>query len=527
MLVVVSLAAGLVASSSLASAASLAPFLHGGDQGANYLPINGSYIVAFKPHSDLSGVAAASYGSQLSSHITWLKNTLANANSLLPCNGPSCNRISHVYGLTDSESRFAHAKTSHVESFKFKGYSGRFDDAMLASIRKRPEVAYVELDQTMRTATPLPAAASARVLTEPRVTGAKLAGKSATQENAPWGISRISQRERLSGDTYTYKYSSYAGAGVTAYVIDTGVYVEHEEFEGRARWGASIPAEDPTLVDGNGHGTHCAGTIGGASYGVAKAVEIVGVKVLTSQGYGSLSDVIKGIEFAVTDHTSRVAAAKGKKIRSVANMSLGGGRSVAMDEASNAAVDAGVHLAVAAGNDNWNACYSSPASAAKPITVGATNVNDGMAWFSNYGSCVNIFAPGVDILSTWIGGPTSVAYLSGTSMATPHVCGSLALYLSRPKYSSYADSPQALQAHIVEDIAEKDSITGIPQWYGGDNRFLHTSPPADGESEEEDDDDVAFVERVEAAGEAVVVAGAKGQWTFRSPKAVKSGKVKA
>ena len=247
-------------------------------------------------------------------------------------------------------------------------------------------------------------------------------------KGAPWGLARISHRDPLSlGSFDQYLYDSNGGTGVTSYVIDTGVNVHHEQFEGRAKWGKTIPQGDED-EDGNGHGTHCAGTIGSNAYGVAKNAEIVAVKVLRSNGSGSMSDVIKGVEFAVKSHQDSVK--KGKNSFSTANMSLGGGKSPALDLAVNAAVKAGLHFAVAAGNENQDACNISPASAENAITVGASTISDARAYFSNYGKCVDIFAPGLNILSTYIGSDAATAYLSGTSMASPHIAGLLTYYLS-------------------------------------------------------------------------------------------------
>lgn len=179
---------------------------------------------------------------------------------------------------------------------------------------------------------------------------------------------------------------------MTAYVIDTGTNVDHVDFEGRASWGKTIPQGDAD-EDGNGHGTHCSGTIAGKKFGVAKKAHVKAVKVLRSNGSGSMSDVVKGVEWAATDHAESVAAAKkGKKKGykgSVANMSLGGGKSPTLDLAVNAAVDAGIHFAVAAGNDNANSCNYSPAAAQKAVTVGASTLGDERAYFSNYGKVSN------------------------------------------------------------------------------------------------------------------------------------------
>lgn len=243
------------------------------------------------------------------------------------------------------------------------------------------------------------------------------------QKGAPWGLTRISHRH-VSNDL-NYLYDNEGGKGVDAYVIDTGIKTDHEEFEGRAEWGAAIAI--PKLeMDTNGHGTHCAGIIGSKTYGVAKRVNLYAVGVMNMFGMGSTSDIIKGIEFVVLQHNTKVGK-RGFK-GSTVNLSLGGGSSDAFDLAVNAGVNAGLHIAVAAGNDNKDACDYSPARADLPISVGASNINNDRAEFSNWGKCVDVFAPGQDIESTYIW--NDKATLSGTSMASPHVAGLLSYYLS-------------------------------------------------------------------------------------------------
>ena len=283
------------------------------------------------------------------------------------------------------------------------------------------------------------------------------------ENGAPWGLARISHRDKLSlGSFNKYLYDSEGGEGVTAYVVDTGINVKHENFEGRATWGKTIPVNDEDL-DGNGHGTHCAGTIGSKTYGVAKKADIVAVKVLRSNGSGTMSDVVKGVEYVATDHLKNGS----KRKASTANMSLGGGNSPTLDLAVNAAVDAGIHFSVAAGNENQDACNSSPASAEKAITVGASTLSDDRAYFSNFGKCVDIFAPGLNVLSTYIGSDTATAVLSGTSMASPHVCGLLTYFLSlQPDFDSgFAEgnveiTPAFLKNKLIE-FGTKDALTDI------------------------------------------------------------------
>lgn len=241
------------------------------------------------------------------------------------------------------------------------------------------------------------------------------------QGTAPWGLSRISWR--LPDTTTSYVYDDSAGAGTFAYIIDTGIFVAHPEFGGRAVFGANFVDGSTNDTDENGHGTHVAGTVGSATYGVAKKAGLVAVKVLDASGSGSISQVIAGLQWVVDD-----ATAKGRIGKAVANISLGALRllSSSVNTAAAAAVTSGVFLAVAAGNGNANAALYSPASEESVCTVGAVDAADARASFSNYGDIVDVWAPGVNIQSTWNNGSTGV--ISGTSMAAPHVAG-LGAYL--------------------------------------------------------------------------------------------------
>lgn len=302
----------------------------------------------------------------------------------------------------------------HVYDGHLKGYAGEFTENVIEQVRRMPEVDFVEQDQIVHTM------------------------NISTQKGSPWGLARISHRNKLGFSTFTkYIYDSEGGDGVDVYVVDTGINVAHSEFEGRASWGKTIPTNDVD-EDGNGHGTHCAGTIASRKYGVAKKANVIAVKVLGSNGSGTMSDVVAGVAWAAQSAVQKLAAAraewaatgKTKHKGSVANMSLGGGKSPALDLAVNRAVDAGLHFAVAAGNDNKDACKYSPAAAEKAVTVGASTLGDERAYFSNHGECVDIFAPGLNILSTYIGSKEASATLSGTSMASPHTAGLLAYLLS-------------------------------------------------------------------------------------------------
>jgi len=253
-----------------------------------------------------------------------------------------------------------------------------------------------------------------------------------------WGQTRISEELINLDGSYTATHTG--GVGVTAYIVDTGVYVQNNDFQGRATFGFKASPQWSN-TDSNGHGTHVASTVGGKLYGVAKRVSIVAVKVLGDNGQGTNSGVIAGIDYVATQHMS-----KGKP--STANLSLGGGKSTALNAAVDAAVDFGVVFVVAAGNDNDNACDYSPASAKEAITVGSTDVGSNLqgndedirSYFSNYGSCVDVFAPGSLIKAAWIGNVTATNTISGTSMASPHVCGVVALLIG--------DSPMMSPAQV-------------------------------------------------------------------------------
>lgn len=401
-----------------------------------------SYIVVFKDH--VSHDTASAHQSWVQDiHSAQTERIELKKRSLFGFSDPDYMGMKHAFNVGD----------------KFKGYAGHFHEDVIEQVRRHPDVEYVELDSEVHT------------MSEPEV-----------EKSAPWGLARISHRDGLSFGTFNkYFYATEGGEGVDAYTIDTGINIEHVDFEGRAHWGKTIPSGDAD-EDGNGHGTHCSGTIAGKKYGVAKKANVHAVKVLRSSGSGTMSDVVKGVEWAVEAHVKKVKAAKEGKAKgfkgSVANMSLGGGKSPTLELAVNAGVEAGVHFAVAAGNENSDACDSSPAAADKPITVGASTLSDERAYFSNYGKCTDIFAPGLNILSTWTGSKHAVNTISGTSMASPHICGLLAYFVSlQPaKDSAFAVAdltPEKLKKDIIH-IATKDALSDIPSdtpnllaWNGG------------------------------------------------------------
>jgi subtilisin family serine protease len=282
-----------------------------------------------------------------------------------------------------------------------------------------------------------------------------------SQSGEDWGTARINHRDYNSSKTYTYDYTTGAsGVNVDAYVIDTGIYCENVDFvnkkTGSCTFGYSSVTNIigiPDETDGNGHGTHCAGTIGGTTWGAAKEANLVAVKVLSDKGSGSTSGVIAGI-----DWVAGRPAVTGRK--SIANLSLGGGFSQVQNDAIEAATASGVTMVVAAGNDNSDACNYSPASAPSAVTVAASDINNARASYSNYGNCIDIFGPGSSITSAWIGSPTATNTISGTSMASPQVCGTGAKFLS----ADASLTPATLTAKLLADASanEISDVKGSP-----------------------------------------------------------------
>src|SRR5262245_52655325 len=282
-------------------------------------------------------------------------------------------------------------RVGHFYENALSGYSVCLPEAAALKLADDPSVAFVEEDQVVTA--------------------------DVTQTGATWGIDRVDQRNRPLSGTYPYNFD---GTGVHAYVIDTGIRATHTQFGGRVSGGMTAINDGNGTNDCNGHGTHVSGTIGSATYGLAKNVSLHPVRVLDCSGSGTNSGVIAGVDWV---RLNRVLPA-------VANMSLGGGVSTALDTAVANAIASGVTFAIAAGNSNANACNSSPARVATAITVGSTTTTDARSSFSNFGTCVDIFAPGSSITSTWNTSDTATNTISGTSMATPHVAGVAALYLS-------------------------------------------------------------------------------------------------
>ncbi|WP_395792316.1 S8 family serine peptidase [Aquimonas sp.] len=274
-----------------------------------------------------------------------------------------------------------------------------------------------------------------------------------TQTGATWGLDRIDQRARPLNGTYIYNTTA---TNVRAYIIDSGVLNSHSQFGGRSSGGASYISDGRGTTDCNGHGTHVAGTVAGSVHGVAKGARIVPVRVFGCTGGSSNSTIIAGIDWVRANHIKPA----------VANMSLGGGASAATDTATNNLINAGVTVVVAAGNNNANACNYSPARVANAITVGSTTSTDARSSFSNFGTCVNIFAPGSSITSAWYTSNTATNSISGTSMASPHVAGVAALYL--------AGAPSATPATVRTAIYNNATLNVVTSpGTGSPNRLLY------------------------------------------------------
>jgi aqualysin 1 len=350
--------------------------------------------------------------------------------------------IASAFNLNPSSLEVQHVYTAAIE-----GFAGRLETSALAQLQSDPRVAFIEADQLMHA--------------------------SATQSGATWGLDRIDQRDRPLDSSYTYNVT---GSGVHAYIVDTGIRLSHAEFSGRIGNGYDAVTSGGSGDDCNGHGTHVAGTVGGTTYGVAKGVTLHAVRVLGCNGSGSNSGVIAGVDW-VRNNAQKPA---------VANMSLGGGASTALDNAVKNAIASGVTFALAAGNSNVDACSTSPARTAEAITVGSTTSSDARSSFSNFGTCVDVFAPGSSITSAWYTSNTATNTISGTSMASPHVAGAAALYLE----SNPSATPSAVGSGITSSASSNKVSspgTGSPNLllyslFGGGGGNPPPPPPPTGES---------------------------------------------
>jgi subtilisin family serine protease len=347
--------------------------------------------------------ASATPGQGPQGFIVVLKNSVPHANSV----------------AAEHSVRFG-ADVEHVYEHALKGYAATFEPGQVGAIAADGRVAYVEQDREVRA--------------------------SATQAGATWGIDRIDQHALPLSGTFTY---ANTGSGVKAYIIDTGILTSHAEFGGRAVNGLDTVDGSLPAADCHGHGTHVAGTVGGATYGVAKGVTLVAVRVLNCNGSGTTSGVIAGVDWVTGDHLAGQPA--------VANMSLGGSASNSLDTAVRNSITDGVSYAVAAGNGNvagihQDACKSSPARVTEAMTISATDKTDRKASWANFGKCVDWFAPGVGITSAWSSSDTATHTISGTSMATPHTAGVAALFLQSTPGAPPATVRDALFALTTKGI---------------------------------------------------------------------------
>jgi subtilisin family serine protease len=348
-------------------------------------------------------------------------------------------------------------------------------------------------------ATRMTAERAKRLAADPRVASVQqdsVVTIDATQSPATWGLDRIDQRALPLSNSYTYDTTA---SNVNSYIIDTGIRTSHTQFGGRARVGYDAVGDGQNGQDCNGHGTHVAGTVGGSTYGVAKATQLWAVRVLSCSGSGSNAGVIAGVDW-VTANAVKPA---------VANMSLGGGASSALDTAVRNSIASGVTYALAAGNSNADACTSSPARTAEAITVGATTSTDARASYSNYGTCLDIFAPGSSITSSWNTGDTATNTISGTSMASPHVAGVAALYLA----ANPTAAPSAVRNALV--AAGTTGVVSNPG-PGSPNVLLYTGtgstppPPPPPGSTFTNDADVAIPDAGPAVTSPITVTGRTG-----------------
>ncbi|MFI1193971.1 S8 family peptidase [Micromonospora sp. NPDC020750] len=346
--------------------------------------------------------------------------------------GKAGTRVAAVTSSADKLAKRYGGDIAQVYGEALNGFEARLSEAAAKRLAADPAVAWVEQNHEVTLQT--------------------------TQANPPWGLDRIDQTNLPLNSAYSY---TSTGSGVTAYIVDTGIRTTHTNFGGRAVDGYDAVDNALPAADCNGHGTHVAGTVGGSTYGVAKSVRLVAVRVLDCAGSGTTAGVIAGVNWVTSNHQAGQPA--------VANMSLGGGLNSSLNTAVANSIADGVTYAVAAGNSNANACNYSPASVASAITVGATQSNDARASYSNYGTCVDIFAPGTSVLSAWYTSNTATNTISGTSMASPHVAGAAARVLqNNPGWP-----PAQVASYLISTATP--NVVGGPGT-GSPNRLLYVSP---------------------------------------------------
>ncbi|NRB38161.1 MAG: S8 family serine peptidase [Pseudomonadales bacterium] len=374
-------------------------------------------------------------------YIVLLKEQTSVSTNGLSARHSRAQRKTSVRALAGEISRKVKGKTLRHYSNGVPGFVLKMNAAQLHTLRQDPRILLIEQDQIMHA--------------------------TATQNGATWGLDRIDQADLPLNNDFNYALD---GSGVNAYIIDTGILTSHSDFGGRAVSGWDFIDNDADASDCNGHGTHVAGTVGGTTWGVAKNVTLTAIRVLSCSGSGTSSGVIAGIDWVTAN----------AKFPAVANMSLGGGNSAALDAAVNRAINAGITFAVAAGNSNINACSGSPNKVPAAITVASSTSADSRSGFSNWGSCIDIFAPGSGITSTWSNGGTNT--ISGTSMAAPHVAGAIALYLQAHPDASPAEVTFSLKGYAIAN--KISSLNGSPNLllnveFDGDTEIptIPTPPP--------------------------------------------------
>lgn len=332
-------------------------------------------------------------------------------------------------GSTAAEWERRGAAISHIYRHALSGFAGTMGQDLADQLRRDARVERIERDGPVRATD--------------------------TQTSAPWGLDRVDQRSRPLDGSYTYDQT---GAGISVYVIDTGVRASHTDFSGRVVAGYTAIADGLGTADCHGHGTHVAGTVAGAIYGAAKQATIVPVRVLDCNGSGTMSGVIAGVDWVTAHHLPGAPA--------VANMSLGGGANSSLDAAVRSSIADGVTYTVAAGNDNVDACTKSPARVSEALTVAASTSSDARASYSNWGVCVDLFAPGSSVKSAYHSSDTATATMSGTSMAAPHVAGVAALYLTADPAA-----PPGTVGSVITAGSTLDVITGAA---GSPNRLAYS-----------------------------------------------------